>query len=199
MSHNLPRLALIVFGLLPGIVFAQTMEAEWRVINTVSPSTLPDYQGQPNPFPMVALPEPVVEEAPTEPEISEEERTKAEVLARARDLINSNAVFRPNLDGLVFDGYLKGVQGEKVLARGQWHAVGGKFSVPVKGAEQAYQTIQALRDLDNALADEVTAELNQRLSASSRLDLKITSISNKEVVLSGAGGTFKVPVRQGGF
>lgn len=194
-----PIMLLALLALLPGAAFAQNMEAEWRVINTVSATTLPDYQGLPNPFPMMAETAPVVEEVTVEPEISEAERTKAEVLARARTLIGSNAVFRANVEGIVFDGYMKGQQGEKVFAAGKWHGIGSKFNVPVKGAEQAYQIIQSLRDLDPQLADEVTGELNSRLSSSSRLELKITNISNKEVTLSGTGGPFKVPVRQGGF
>lgn len=198
MTKARNTLVLTLLALAPGLAVAQNMEAEWRVTNTVSATQVPEYQGQPNPFPITAMPQ-VEEVIIDESEADERERNKAEVLSRARALINSNAVFRPNLDGIVFDGYMKGAQGVRVFANGRWHGVGGKFSVPVRGAEQAYNTIQALRELDSALAEEVSSELNARLTSSSRLDLKITSITAKEVVLSGQGGTFKVPVRQGGF
>lgn len=192
-------LALTLLALAPSMALAQNMEAEWRVVSTVSPTVVPEYQGQPNPFPTIPLAQAQEEAGPTEEDISEAERTKAEILSRARALINSNAVFRPNLSGIAFDGYLKGAQGERVFAQGRWHGVGSAFSVPVAGAAQAYNTIQSLREIDPALADEVTAELNARLSASNRLELKITSVSPKEVVLSGPGGPYRLPVRQGGF
>ncbi len=198
MSINRTPLLLSLLVLAPHMAMAQNMEAEWRVVSPVSATVAPDYQGQPNPFPTVPVAQ-QQERVVDEEEISETERTKAEILSRARALINSNAVFRPNLDGIAFDGYMKGAQGQRVFAQGKWHGVGSKFSVPVRGAEQAYNTIQGLREIDPALADEVTSELNARLSSSSRLDLKITSISPNEVVLSGQGGTFKVPVSQGGF
>jgi hypothetical protein len=197
MPSKRARLAVSLLALLPHAALAQNMEAEWRVVNTASPTAVPDYAQQPNPFPITPEVEVVVQ--PVVEEVDETERTKAEALANARALITSNAVFRPRLEGIVFDGYMKGAQGEKVFAQGRWHGVGSGFRVPVRGADQAYRTIDNLREIDAALADEVAAELNARLSTSSQLELKITKLSNKEVTLSGQGETFTVPVRQSGF
>lgn len=200
MSISLRRLMPFLLALLPAAAWPQSMDAEWRVLNEVaSPTVVPTYQGQANPFPITPLPQTVKVEQQPEEELSEAERTKAETLASARQLINSNAVFRPSLEGIVFDGYMKGAQGERVFSEGQWHGLGSEFHVPVRGAQQAYNIIENLRNLDAALADQVTSELNARLSASKDLILKITNISNKEVTLSGQSQTFKVPVRHGGF
>lgn len=176
---------------------AQSVEAEWRVVSNVSATTVPRYDNGANPFPVRA-------DAPQEPQKDETAedsatRKKAEALARARDLINSNKVFRPNVQGLVFDGYISGKGGEKVFHNGQWIGVGSGIQVPVKGADSAYQTIEQLKAIDKGTADEVAKELNDRLSSSPLVTLRISQISAKEVILTDKQSTYRVPVRQGGF
>lgn len=197
MFKRLPFLVLLALLAARGAA-AQSVEAEWRVISPVSATVVPSYTAGPNPFPTRA-------EAAQQPAAQEESaesvaaRGKAEALARARDLIDSNKVFRPNVQGIVFDGYISGKNGDKVFRNGHWMGLGDGIQVPVKGADAAYQTIEQLKEIDPATAEEVSKELTARLTSSPLVTLKVSKISPKEVTLSDGGTTYKVPVRQGGF
>lgn len=189
-------LAITLICISLGTAHAQSQEAEWRVINEITPTIVPGYQGGPNPFPQNAA---VVARAAVMDFSTELEMTKAQTLARARELINSTQVFRPNLDGLEFGGYMSGLDGPRVFHQGEWMKVGDEISVPVRGAEAAYQVIAELKNLDKVSGERVEQELQSRLSSRPQLSLKIKKIEPKEVTLVSSDGEYRAEVSQGGL
>ncbi|MFZ2586551.1 MAG: hypothetical protein WAZ18_00275 [Alphaproteobacteria bacterium] len=174
---------------------AQSVEAEWRVTNTESPTVVPAYAGQANPFPTIT--EQVVVVAPT-PEVSEADlknREKADILQQARNIINGNQAFVANLDNIQFDGYMEGLRGKKVLMKGSWIGIGQTINVPVKGAKNAYAMLEKLQALDVSLANQVKAELDAKLIKKAVTDIKVVDITKEKVTLVEGSQRYEVRIK----
>lgn len=196
--RNLPWL-LLVLAMVSGHAAAQSVEAEWRVTNEVSPTVVPLYKQQANPFPVREEVKVEMEEPLPEDQVAAEAQYRAGVIARARDLLNSNKVFKPDTSSIVFDAYLKTGEGERVLYDDNWLAIGESIDAPVKGAQEAYDTIREVENVDADMAKTLRDELQTRLSSASTIAMKIIAITEENVVVSGGGTRLVVEIRQGGL
>ncbi|MCP5405691.1 MAG: hypothetical protein H6922_05675 [Pseudomonadaceae bacterium] len=187
----------VILLLVVARVHAQSVEAEWRVMSDVSATRVPAYQNQPNPFPMREEIRAVVEESTDE--LTAEAQRRAQTIARARALLSSNQVFRPDTSQLVFGGYLKTVNGARVLHMEKWMKEGDTIDVPVRGADKAYETIREVKEVDPDMAEKLEKELVSRLNVASNISLKLVVVTPNEVVLRGGGETVRVDVSHGGL
>lgn len=185
--------ALVVAGclVLPLAAHAQSVEPEWRAINTSPPKVIPLYAGGENPFPQVVEPEAPVVVNQVGVVVTGDDTDKmnlANALANARSLIGSDKVYQPDLSGIRFGGRVEGDAGPKVFFNGKWVGMGKTIVVPVKGVAEAYESIKRLEELDPELAQTVSEELSSRISSVSTETLKITDIAETKVTLTGSKG-----------
>lgn len=174
-----------IFAAMPvGVVLAQSLEAEWRVISEITPTTVPSLTSPlENPFPTVPIvEEPVVEE----PQLDQEEianQQKSEIIEEGRKLISNGQAYTPSVESVRFNGYINGQQGKKVLYQGSWLTEGQSIQVPVQEGARATSVLERLQALDANMAQSLEQEISQSMSHG-HAKLKIRSISDKKVVLT---------------
>lgn len=176
-----------------GKVVAQSVEAEWRVSNMSDPVIVPPYgNGAVNPFPVLAEERaPVAEVVEMDPEALRSQQ-KSEILAEARKLIDGNNAAVARIDNLAFGGYVEGVQGKRILHRGQWLKEGARISVAIKGSNNVYQLLERLKEFDIELAEGMMKEFDARM-AQGKTELTIVTIGKDKVVLREGKQTYEVP------
>lgn len=161
-----------------------------------SPTQLPPYvAGAANPFPtrdeVKVQAEVVVAEV--DPNALRDQQ-KGEILEEARRLIEGNKSFTANIDNLAFGGYVEGIQGKRILHRGQWLKHGDRIAVTIKGGSNVYQLLDRLKEFDAELAQKMIQDFDTRI-AKGKTELTVTSIGKDKVVLSEGKRTYEVPWR----
>lgn len=154
----------------------------WKTRNAVSPTAVPMYSDQPNPFP--AAPEPAEADPNAEAAaLLEQERMKEIALNNARTAVSSGQGLEPLINSLRVGGMLEGIRGARVLINNEWVGKGSQVKVRQVKSANVEQTIKALADLDESAATELTGQLNQQLSQNSFTTLTVQAITSQSVVL----------------
>ena len=185
--------AIILQGIIVSYGHAQTTEAEWRVVNDITPTVIPSFLLEtPNPFPTkplpVAPPEPVV---PLLDEAALREQQKGEVLQTLRNIMQDKTAFTANTEGVSFSGYMEGMNGRKVLYNGRWLREGDKIDVSVKGSNEVFKMLEKLKEFDPDMAKSMSTDFQQRVS-NNRTELKIININKGKATLSDGQKTIDV-------
>lgn len=199
------RLPLKILGyaasmLVPVWAMAQTVEPEWRVINTEPAQAVPLVEGPVNPLPQVkeeVVPEVVV------PVRTEEDIRKEAMRAQLEGLmqfVDGAPVVAPDMASVRVGGYMVGPKGGAVLMNGKWMKVGDSFKVGSRARPEASSTLQLLKSMRDGEADTMAARLEARMANPAPVTLKIIAISEKQVEVGDGKITYPLQVpRQRGF
>lgn len=169
----------------------------WKVENSLSPTIVPLYDGQPSPFPKIEVKktEPVSDTLSAEAEAARKARLEA--LARAQKILNSKDAFKPELGVIQVNGVIQGVQGTRALISNQWVKVGQTMQVRAGRTPEVNNAIEMLRQYDADAANQLEEKLQQRYAENPYLTLKIKKIEPKELFLEGDHGTYRLPIQSG--
>ena len=114
-------------------------------------------------------------------------QARAEILNKARTLIESDQVFSPDVAGFMFKGYMKGDKGPQALLGKTWVGIGGIAKVSVKGVDRVYQTLDEIEAIDKDMAATLRQQLESRLAQGKQMKLSITAITSSSVTLRRRG------------
>jgi len=182
-------LLLSLLGGIPLAGYAQQQEVQWKVANAVSASIVPLYTNQESPFPR-----PVVKEvSPTVDTAREAERQA--LVARTTALIDGPDALEPDFRNFTPHGILKGPSGWTVLVGRQWLGAGRTLAFPATISEKVNNTLSLLSMQEASTARTLQDRLSAR-AAAIRINLKISEITSKSIILQGAGGRWAIPLRQ---
>ena len=169
-------------------------EAVWRVTNTTGTEQPPLFDTQASPFPIKIKPKPepkVVivqpeEEAPEEPELTQEERIEQQraqrassLLSRIREALRDKSGFTPDFSSVSIEAIVSGPAGDMALVSGRWLLEGDHVQVPIKTSNALLQLQSNLQGVDQNLASIVQQEIEQNQASEGVRRLLVRDITQK--------------------
>lgn len=186
-------LVIALLAALPGL--AITQDIQWQVTNPVTPTIVPLYDNQPAPFEHV---DPVAAAAanigPTPEELAAQAALD-QAMAKVNGLLSSKAGYQPEVSRLSFGGMLEGPNGRMVALNRRWVGKGTRLKVRVSMSPALSAALSDLRMMSETQAAALQSTAVNQVATQSAV-LTITSITDKQVTLSGDGYTRTVPIRQ---
>jgi hypothetical protein len=166
----------------------QANEPLWWVTSEESPTVVPLYGGEPNPFPTRAEPPPPVQpkldEEATIVGLSEDELRSAALLEDIRKMLASEQILTPNIFTIKIAGYLDANRAPKVLINGRWLGVGDEVRVSVTTAQKFEEMVEELKQLDRELFRTISEDIQGKMALAENYLLTITDIRPDAVTFS---------------
>lgn len=188
MGHS-QRLALVIFmSLLSSAVKAQEA-IQWLSTNPVSSSLVPLYRNLPSPFPVKQ--DPVATESVDTAKAALEEQIKIQ-RAELMGLIQSQQALEPVLSILRLQAIVNGPKGYMALVSDHWVRRGAPVSVPTQTSFAYAQALQRVHALDSSISDPLQG-------ASPRVNLTVSAITSRTLVLGNARQSYTLTLPPSGF
>ena len=159
-------------------VAQQSEEPFWKVLNKREAEVIPPYKGQQNPFPMkiiVTVDEREKEET-VDPALAGE---TAYLLAKLRQIIDSERVTRPKIERIVIDGYLESDNDASVYVMNKWLKKGDSLDISSETMDNVEEVVSSLRAINPDLGVELIDELGEKIREHSVYKVEITKVTDQ--------------------
>lgn len=179
------RFSSLLFGACFLLLSSQALaEPLWRVDNPLDAQAMPTYSGDKSPFPQKDPPKEIVAK-PVEvkqPRLTSREMKAAELLGEIRTLLSQDDVFNPDVQDIEVEGFIDSSKGRKILIDNRWVHEGGDILVAMKASSVLFGLVSELEGIDPNLASVMRSKINNKVSDTGVISLKISKISEDEVM-----------------